>query len=68
VVCLAHSISRSTFYELRKAGKGPVVNELNRITAEAAAEWRRQRDEAAKSLAQSKASAAGSEPGGAGDA
>ena len=41
--CEAHNISRSTFYNLQKIGKGPrLMTVLNRrlISAEAAADWR----------------------------
>lgn len=42
--CKAHNISRGTFYNLRKQGKGPKVITLGRlvlISKEAAAEWRK---------------------------
>jgi predicted DNA-binding transcriptional regulator AlpA len=43
--CAAHGISRSLFYELQKAGRGPRILRVGRrvlITLEAAAEWREQ--------------------------
>jgi hypothetical protein len=43
--CKLHSISRFAYYELRKQGRGPqimFVGKRARITAEAAAKWRRQ--------------------------
>ena len=42
--CDAHEISRSFFYELRKAGLGPLVMKVRGrtiISNESAAEWRR---------------------------
>jgi predicted DNA-binding transcriptional regulator AlpA len=42
--CAAHSISRATFYNLRKAGKGPSemkVGNRTLISEEAAEAWRR---------------------------
>jgi predicted DNA-binding transcriptional regulator AlpA len=41
--CEAHSISRSTFYKLRRDGRGPREMEVDgriRISGEAAAAWR----------------------------
>ena len=43
--CARHSISRATFYNLKKVGKAPRTMELGsaqRITKEAAADWRRE--------------------------
>lgn len=43
--CKAHAISRWGFYELQKKGRGPRtmrVDGRQRISIEAAAEWRRQ--------------------------
>lgn len=45
--CAVHKISRGTFYNLLKAGKGPKVLKVGSrtlITKESAAEWRRQRE------------------------
>ena len=42
--CEAHDISRTTFYQLQKDGKGPRLMKVGRrtlITAEASADWRR---------------------------
>lgn len=43
--CESHRICRATFYELLRAGKGPRLSRIGsrsvRISAEAAAEWRR---------------------------
>jgi predicted DNA-binding transcriptional regulator AlpA len=42
--CKAHSISRATFYNLRKRGKSPktlVVGRRRLVTDDAAAAWRR---------------------------
>jgi hypothetical protein len=43
--CKAHSISRATFYNLAKEGKGPRLMRIGKkplISTEAAADWRRQ--------------------------
>jgi hypothetical protein len=48
--CDAHSISRSKFYDLMRQGLGPRLMDVDgakRITAEAAADWRREREAAA---------------------
>jgi hypothetical protein len=45
--CTAHRISRSTYFKLRTAGKGPRVMPLGasiRISVEAAREWRQARE------------------------
>jgi hypothetical protein len=45
--CRDHSISIPTYYKLRKAGRGPKEfreGALVRITAQAAAQWRRERE------------------------
>ena len=45
--CLAHRISRATFYNLRKSGQGPREMHVGvgvRISKEAAEEWRRERE------------------------
>lgn len=42
--CKAHHISRATYYNLAKEGRGPRLMKVGRkplISAEAAAEWRR---------------------------
>ncbi|MCC7203113.1 MAG: hypothetical protein IT393_10700 [Nitrospirae bacterium] len=42
--CESHKISRAFFYQLVKAGKGPLIIRLGSkrlVTKEAAAEWRR---------------------------
>ena len=48
--CLDHGISRGTYYNLKRRGRGPREMHLGgqtvRITEEAAAEWRRQMEEA----------------------
>jgi len=47
--CQAHRISRSKFYQLRADGTGPrlmLVDTRVLITVEAAADWRREREEA----------------------
>ncbi|HRQ59638.1 MAG TPA: hypothetical protein PLN31_19650 [Azoarcus taiwanensis] len=49
--CQAHDLSRVTFYKLLKAGKGPrIMRVMTRtlISAEAAAEWRREMEEGAE--------------------
>lgn len=46
--CKAHEISTPTYYRLRKEGKGPREMRIGsevRISVEAAAEWRRAREE-----------------------
>jgi hypothetical protein len=50
--CVAHNVGRTMYYELRKAGKGPVEFRLGSkvlITRESAAAWRAARDAEAKS-------------------
>lgn len=47
--CSEHRISRTTFYEIAKAGKGPRLIKLGRrtlISGEAAADWRRDMERA----------------------
>lgn len=47
--CLAHRISRATYYNIKKAGLGPKEMRLIGcvlISREAAEEWRRQREDA----------------------
>jgi hypothetical protein len=43
--CAAHRISKALFYELLRDGRGPALTRITarctRISAEAAAEWRR---------------------------
>ena len=49
--CLLHSISRGTLYNFWKAGVGPrwmAAGGRRLISAEAAAEWRREREAAAQ--------------------
>jgi hypothetical protein len=51
--CLAHGLSRSTFYELRRVGDGPVIMKCGTrtlISVEAAQTWRRARERAALAL------------------
>ena len=51
--CLAHGLSRSTFYALRHAGAGPRIMKCGRrtlISIEAAQAWRRARERAALAL------------------
>lgn len=58
--CRRHSFSRSSYYNLKAAGLAPreyVVGKLVRISAEAEAEWVRQR-EAAEDARRSARSAA----------
>jgi predicted DNA-binding transcriptional regulator AlpA len=46
--CDAHDLSRATFYNLRKVGRGPremKVGARRLISIEAAADWRRQMEE-----------------------
>jgi predicted DNA-binding transcriptional regulator AlpA len=48
--CRLHSISRALLYKLIKAGRGPKILKIGTrslITAEAAAEWRREMESAA---------------------
>jgi hypothetical protein len=48
--CRVHGISKSTYYNLKKVGKGPremVVLGRKLISAESGAEWRRQMEAAA---------------------
>jgi hypothetical protein len=45
--CELHNICRATFYNLRKAGKGPRLMKVGTrtlISVEAAADWRRERE------------------------
>ena len=47
--CLAHRISRATYYNIRKSGYGPREMHVGtgvRISREAAEEWRRERESA----------------------
>jgi hypothetical protein len=47
--CVRHGISRAMFYKLEKLGKGPrimKVGALTRISKEASADWRREREAA----------------------
>lgn len=47
--CAAHSISVANFYVLRQRGEGPKTMQVGarlKISHEAAAEWRRQREQA----------------------
>jgi predicted DNA-binding transcriptional regulator AlpA len=49
--CKAHSISRATFYNLKKRGKAPkalVVGRRRLVSDEAAVEWRRSMEELAE--------------------
>jgi predicted DNA-binding transcriptional regulator AlpA len=49
--CQAHGISEGFFYKLKKQGEGPremKIGARTLITFEAAAEWRRAREEAAR--------------------
>jgi hypothetical protein len=46
--CEAHGVPRSTFYELLQRGEGPRLAKIGRrtyVTAEAAADWRRELEE-----------------------
>ncbi len=46
--CRKHRISRQTYYNLRKRGKGPremTINSAKRITPEADADWQREREQ-----------------------
>ena len=48
--CKLHGISRATYYNLKKDGKGPremAVNSRKLISDESAADWRRQMETAA---------------------
>ncbi len=52
--CQAHAMSRFTFYRLQKNGRGPRVMRVDgrqRISVEAAADWRRQMEEAGQGKA-----------------
>jgi predicted DNA-binding transcriptional regulator AlpA len=52
--CRRHGISRAHFYNLWKAGDAPAVMRVGRrtlISAEAAAQWRRRMEEAARNAA-----------------
>lgn len=52
--CAAHRISRATFYNLLKAGRGPrlmAADGRKRISVEAAAEWRRRMEAEASGAA-----------------
>lgn len=55
--CARNGITRSTFYKLRRSGKGPAEMKMLsdiRISAEAAREWRKARElEAAETPADS---------------
>jgi hypothetical protein len=45
--CADHSISRAEYYKLKKLGKGPremVIGSVKRISAEASADWRKDRE------------------------
>jgi predicted DNA-binding transcriptional regulator AlpA len=46
--CAAVSISKSTFYEMRKRGLGPQETDLGTITAEAAQKWLHEREAAGR--------------------
>jgi hypothetical protein len=49
--CALHGISRAHFYSLRNLGLGPremIVQGRRTISVEAAADWRREREAAAK--------------------
>ncbi|MBR0732422.1 hypothetical protein JQ595_27095 [Bradyrhizobium japonicum] len=49
--CEAHGIHIDTYFRLQRAGDGPVTMKLRngtRISVEAAADWRRAREQAAK--------------------
>ena len=48
--CKRNSVSRRTYYNLQKAGQGPRLMQVlgvNRISVEADADWRREREAAA---------------------
>ena len=52
--CESHRLSRASFYNLRKLGRGPSEMHLGSkilISVEAAAEWRRRMEEAAATAA-----------------
>ena len=52
--CEDHAISRSMFYELINLGIGPRLTKIGKkvlITAEAAADWRREREAASNEAA-----------------
>jgi hypothetical protein len=49
--CLRYRISRAMFYKLQKLGQGPrilKIGALTRITDEAEADWRREREAASR--------------------
>jgi predicted DNA-binding transcriptional regulator AlpA len=51
--CRRHGISRAHFYNLSKSGGAPAVMRVGRrtlVSAEAAAEWRRRMEEAARDV------------------
>ena len=51
--CRSHGISRTHFYNLRRNGGAPTVMQVGRrtlISAEAAAEWRRRMESAARDV------------------
>ena len=53
-VCTAHRISRARYYELKQQGLAPVemiVGRRRLISFEAAAQWRREREQAATEVA-----------------
>jgi len=46
--CVAHGISRASFYEYLKRGNGPAIMKVGHrtmVSAEAAAEWRRRMEQ-----------------------
>lgn len=52
--CADHNISRTHFYQLIKDGKAPRLMKLGRrvlVSAEAAADWRRQLEESTNAIA-----------------
>jgi predicted DNA-binding transcriptional regulator AlpA len=52
--CAAHGICRKTFYNLEKDGKGPRRMQVGArvlISIEAAADWRREREQATEKAA-----------------
>jgi hypothetical protein len=46
-LCRRNAISRSFFYKLKAAGRGPRLTDFNRVTQEAEADWLREREAAA---------------------
>lgn len=53
--CEAHKISRTHLHEISRAGRGPKVMKVGRrvlISAEAAADWRKQMEQATQGAAQ----------------